>query len=264
MNKHLRKGISLFVFLLITAATPSRAQVVINEFSCSNMGQYVDNHSDYEDWFELYNTAATTTSLAGYYLSDDSLNNLKWQIPVGVNITAHGFLRFWASGRNEVIAPSYHTNFKLTQTKNNSEFIVLSNPSGVIVDIVKLSQYKSQLGHSHGRSPDGSPDFYLFTVPTPNASNSASTTFLRYAAKPSYDWGPGFYSGSLTVTITNNEPNSTVRYTTDGTLPTTSSAIYSSPLTISTTTVLKAIAISSDVQIRPSFIQFSTYFMNVS
>jgi hypothetical protein len=266
MKTHLRKSIFLFLFLLMTSAFV-RAQVVINEFSCSNLQQYVDNHSDYEDWIELYNTTASTINLTGYYLSDDSLNNLKWQIPAGISIGGNGFQRFWASGRNEVIAPNYHTNFKLTQTKNNSEFIVLSNPSGAIIDLVKLSQYKTQLGHSRGRYPNGSaaaPVFYVFTTPTPNASNASTSPYLAYAAKPSFDWGPGFYTGSLTVTITNNEPSSTVYYTTDGTLPTAASTIYSAPVNISTTTVLKAIAISSNPQIRPSFIEFSTYFINVS
>src|SRR5689334_14234748 len=129
MKTYLRKTIFLFLFLLMASAS-THAQVVINEFSCSNLQSYVDNHSDYEDWFELYNTTATSINLVGYYLSDDSINNLKWQIPAGISISGNGFLRFWASGRNEVIAPNYHTNFKLTQTKNNSEFIVLSDPSG--------------------------------------------------------------------------------------------------------------------------------------
>src|SRR5262245_24671169 len=123
--------ISLFAWII---TVPVRAQVVINEFSTSNLSQYVDNHSDYEDWIELYNTTSSSVNLTGYYLSDDSLNNLKWPMPAGITISGNGFLRFWASGRNEVAAPNYHTNFRLSQTKNNSEFVVLSNPSGAIID----------------------------------------------------------------------------------------------------------------------------------
>nr|MBK9652796.1 lamin tail domain-containing protein [Bacteroidota bacterium] len=95
----------------------SKAQVIINEYSCSNLTQFVDDHSDYGDWFELYNTGNAAVSLQGMYLSDDSLNNLKWLIPVNVNIGAFGFARFWASGRNVVSGTHFHTNFKFDANK---------------------------------------------------------------------------------------------------------------------------------------------------
>lgn len=265
MKQNLRKLIFFFLFLSMMAVSPTGAQVVINEFSCSNLSQYVDNHSDYEDWIELYNINASGVNLSGYYLSDDSLNNMKWQIPASIIISGNGFLRFWASGRNEVAAPNYHTNFKLSQTKNNSEFIVLSDPSGNILDLVRLADNKTQLGHSRGRQPNGAAGpFYVFTGPTPNTSNNSATAYTGYAAKPSFDWGPGFYSSAITVTITNNEPNSTVYYTTSGNLPTTASSIYSAPITISSTAVLKAIAVSTNPLIRSSFVEYSTFFINVS
>lgn len=58
-----------------------RAQVVINEYSASNLNQFVDNHSDYEDWIELYNAGSSTVNVGGYHLSDDSLNTIKYTIP---------------------------------------------------------------------------------------------------------------------------------------------------------------------------------------
>jgi len=117
-----------------------QAKVVINEFSCSNLSQYPDNYSKYEDWIELYNPSASAVSLAGYYLSDDSLNNIKWQFPAGTSIAANGFLRVWTSGRNEASGGHYHTNFKLTQTKNNNEYIILSNAAATMIDYVEIKQ----------------------------------------------------------------------------------------------------------------------------
>ncbi|MBL0342447.1 MAG: lamin tail domain-containing protein [Bacteroidetes bacterium] len=227
--------IVLFVFSLSL-----KAQVVINEYSCSNLSQFPDNYNDYGDWFELYNGSGSSVSLAGYYLSDDSLNNTKWQIPANVTIAANGFARFWASGRNMVSGTSYHTSFKLTQTKNNPEFIVLSNSAGVIIDYVKFSQ-KTQLNHSIGRTFNGIATWSIFTTPTPNASNNSATPYADYADRPDYSIGAGFYSGSVTLAITTNEPNSDIHYTTDGTLPTASSPIYTTPLTITSTEVVKAI-----------------------
>ncbi len=73
----------------------------------------------------------------------------------------------------------------------------------------------------------------------------------------------GFYIGSVTVEISTNEPNSTIHYTTDGKKPNSTSPIYSSPVTINSTTVLKAICISNNNDILPGFIKFNTYFIDV-
>ncbi|MDQ3049542.1 MAG: CotH kinase family protein [Bacteroidota bacterium] len=251
------------LILCLGIAVSANAQVVINEYSCSNLTQFPDNYQDYSDWFELYNAGATSVNLGGYYLSDDSLNNTKWQIPATVNISGQGFLRFWADGRDEVSGPNLHTGFKLTQTKNNPEFIILSNPSGVIVDYIKFSQ-KTQLGHSIGRTFNGLPTWSIFTSPTPNTSNNSASPYFDYADRPDYSLGAGFYPGAITIAITTNEPNADIHYTTDGSLPTVASPIYTTPINIATTSVVKAITISTDPEILPSFLEFETYFINVS
>ncbi|MBI1922332.1 MAG: chitobiase/beta-hexosaminidase C-terminal domain-containing protein [Geobacter sp.] len=51
----------------------------------------------------------------------------------------------------------------------------------------------------------------------------------------------GVYPSALTVTLSANEP-ATIYYTTDGSTPTTSSAVYTVPISISTTTTLKYFA----------------------
>ncbi len=258
----------LFLALLISVfftglSSQVKCQVVVNEYSCSNLSQYLDNYAKYEDWFELYNSGSATVNLAGYYLSDDSVSNMKWLIPNGVQITSHGFLRFWASGRDEVSGSDLHTNFKLTQTKSTKEFIVLSNPSGVFVDYIKLTR-KTQLGHSFGRTQNGLSLWSLFTTPTPNASNNTSTPYFAYADKPNASMPAGYYSGSVAVALVTTENNADIHYTTDGTVPTIYSPIYTVPLTFTTTTVLKSRTYSTDPEILPSFVQFETYFINVS
>ena len=255
---------SLFAVILLFAARINllNGQVVINEFSASNLSQFVDNYNDYEDWIELYNTSGSPVNLTGYYLSDDPSTNTKWQIPAGITIAANGFLRFWASGRNEVAGAHYHTNFKLKQTKNIQEFVVLSESSGAIADYKELK--KTQLGHSYGRTTNGANSWSVFTTPTFNASNNTSTPYTDYADKPDFSIGAGFYTSAQIIAITTTEPTASIHYTLNGTLPTASSPVYTTPLTISSTTVLKAITISTNPSIRPSFIRFDTYFINVS
>ncbi len=237
------------------------SQVVINEYSCSNLTQFQDNYGKYEDWFELYNAGSSTVDLSGYYLSDDSANVTKWQIPAGVNITANGFRRFWTSGRDMVSGTHYHTNFRLTQTKNNSEFIVLADPSGAIVDSLKLRK-KTHLGHSRGRTLNGASAWSIFTSPTINASNNTATPFARYADRPDYNLPAGFYNTPVTIYLSTLETNADIHYTLDGTEPGISSPIYVNPITIAATTVIKAITISADPEVLPSLVRFNTYFIN--
>jgi len=254
----------LIGFIVVFWNHTAKSQVLINEYSCSNLDQYTDSYGNYEDWVELYNAGSSTVNLAGYYLSDDSIDNMKWKIPTGITIQANGYLLFWTSGRDIVVGTDYHTNFKLTQTKNNNEFITFSNTIGIIIDQKEITK-RTQLGHSIGRTTNGASTWSVFTSPTPKASNNASTAYPDYANKPQVSIPAGFYTSSaMYITLTTTEPNSTIHYTIDGSQPSVSSTIYSSPILINTTSVLKAITISNDPTILPSFISFDTYFINVS
>jgi len=55
--------------------------------------------------------------------------------------------------------------------------------------------------------------------------------------------GGGPYNTSQAVTLSSTEPTATIYYTTDGSQPTNSSSIYSTPIIISTNTTLKFMAI---------------------
>ena len=60
--------------------------------------------------------------------------------------------------------------------------------------------------------------------------------------KPTCTPGTGNYAGSVTVTCTNTETGVTIRYTTNGTAPTTASNQYTSALTFNLTTTLTVAA----------------------
>ncbi len=249
------------LFLLAITALP--AQVVINEISCSNQKQFVDDHSDYNDWFELYNAGINSVNIGGYWLSDSKSNNQKWQIPAGTTIGAGGFLRFWASGRDLASPTGMHTNFNLTQTKANTERVVFSDPAGNVLEDKKLSQ-KTQQRHSYGRTTDGAAAWSVFTTPTPGGPNNTAVPYNGYADKPDADMEPGFYTGPVTVTLSTTEINGVIRYTLNGHTPTITSPIYTGPLTLTATTVLKAITFSPDSKILPGFLRVNTYFVNVN
>jgi len=62
------------------------------------------------------------------------------------------------------------------------------------------------------------------------------------AANPFFSVTPGTYTSVQTVSLTDITPGATIYYTLDGTTPTGASAQYTSPLTISQTTTINAIA----------------------
>ncbi|MCF8374222.1 MAG: CotH kinase family protein [Bacteroidales bacterium] len=247
----------LIIFtLLLISSTYTFSQVVINEYSCSNLNTITDNYGEYEDWIELYNTSASSVSLAGFYLSDRITNPMKWQIPAGVSIAPNDFLMVFANKRSEFTGGYLHTSFKLTQTK--LEHIVLSDPSGNIMDVVQT--IPTQDDHSRGRTTNGSTTWALFTTPTPNANNAGPKQ--NYAFTPQFSLEAGSYPGAISVSITSPDPGVSIYYTTDGTEPLTTSTPVTSPISVTLTTVIRARAFSSNTDIPASFIETNTYFIN--
>ena len=78
-----------------------------------------------------------------------------------------------------------------------------------------------------------------------SAVASAAYTITPPAATPVFSLAPGTYTTTQTVTITDSTPAAVIYYTTNGSVPTTASAPYSGPISVSTTETIKAIAIAS-------------------
>ena len=75
------------------------------------------------------------------------------------------------------------------------------------------------------------------------SSGGNSTAPPNAAATPTLTPATGTsFSSTLSVSITDATPAATIYYTTDGSAPTTSSSVYSGPITIKATTTVNAIA----------------------
>ncbi len=251
---------TIFSLLFVVAsALALNAQVIVNEYSCANWKQFADNYGKHEDWIELHNLSIVPVNIGGYYLSDDEDKPTKWQIPDDVTIPTLGYLIVYASGRNEGgNGAPLHTNFRLTQTKNNPEHIVFSKPNGQAIndlEIIKTKTHQS-VGWLQG-------EWRVFTQPTPGYLNNCPC-FERFAARPAVNQLAGFYEDSVVVSLSTSEPNSVIRFTLDGTEPNGVSPIYEEPFIFTETTVLKAVTFSDNPAILPSFVQYKTYFVDVS
>ena len=247
---------NLIGFIFISAIF---SQVIINEYSASNLSEFTDNYQLEEDWIELYNPSSIDVNLTGFFLSDDENNPTKWVIPDGVIIPATRYLTFWCSGRDEYTNENLHTNFKLKQTKNTPDHVVFSNPNGEIINDIELK--RTQLDHSIGRFPNGSNNWKIFPSPTKNGAN-IGLNYIDYAEKPIMSLEAGFFNGSQTLDISTNEPLSNIYYTTNGDDPMVNSTLYEGTLLVTHTLIYKAIVLSNDIDILPSFISFNTYFID--
>lgn len=253
------KKIFFLCFLVAAALTFPKAQIMINEYSASNLDNFIDSFGKTEDWIELYNNSTVDVDISGWHLSDKESKPGKWEIPTGTIIPANGHLVFLCSGRDGIFNDEFHTNFKLTQTKG-SDLVMLTNPNETVIGMHPLDI--TLVEHSHCRNVDGGLDWQICTSPSFGTSNNGTTQVDGYTEQPSIDLEAGFYSGTQTVTITNNESNSILRYTIDGRNPTNGSPEYLGPITINQTQVVKARSFSNDPMIIPGKMDFSTYFID--
>lgn len=117
----------LLNFLLIV---PLRSAPVINEFMASNKSVLADEDGAYSDWIEIYNPDAVAVNMAGYGLTDDAAQPLKWVFP-SKTIPAGGYLVVFASAKNRTNpAGNLHTNFALSA---GGEYLALTAPGGAVV-----------------------------------------------------------------------------------------------------------------------------------
>ena len=98
--------------------------------------------------------------------------------------------------------------------------------------------------YASGQTTTGGWGFNSFPAETNGLSIFGSIKGANQVAKPTFTPSAGTYYAAKNVTI-NGETGATIHYTTNNATPTTSDPIYSTPIPISTTTTIKAIAVKA-------------------
>lgn len=177
----------------------------INEIMTSNQNDTLDNYGELEDWIEIYNPNDFDVDLAGYYMTDNPDNPVKWMVPLGkpdsTTVPANGWLLFWAD--EDAIQGVRHASFRLN---NVAEQVAFYSPDGFSL-IEELSWQGMQTDTSLGRITDGSEFWWNFTGTTPEYSNnqgvlpvaeSASTTLIFYPNPATHTlWWPEPVGGTI-------------------------------------------------------------------
>ncbi|HEX8529284.1 MAG TPA: lamin tail domain-containing protein, partial [Cytophagales bacterium] len=215
----------LLALTLLAAGRPAGAQVVVNEMMSANRQALRDEDGDTPDWVELRNTGPAPVNLAGWHLTDDSLETTKWPFP-SVSLPPDGYLVVFASGKNRREGPALHASFRLGAGR---EGVWLYNPAGQPVSALPARCIPADA--SFGRlAAEGVP--FHFARPTPGGPNDAGSRFTVTLARDTVRFSQpgGVYAEPVRLSLSAGLPATRVHYTLDGTPPDDASPVYEGPL----------------------------------
>lgn len=208
--------------------------VVINEIMPANIDLLVDPSWNYGGFIEFYNPTETNIALYGYYLSDDPDNLTKWKIMDNKSsavMRSKGFATIWFDHND----PYCKTQcpFKLDVDGGT---IYFSDKSG---NLLIQQDYPAAVRRcSYARTTDGGDEWRWGDVPTQGKTNTTAKFADVQLDLPVVNKPGQVFSGTLQVTV-NIPVGATLRYTTNGSVPTMSNGYTS---TTGTFTVTKSIA----------------------
>ena len=193
------------------------AVLVINEIMASNTGEVMSPAINFDSWIEVYNPGETAVNLGGMYLGIDANIPLAWQMPNDMgSVPAGGFKVIWL-GSNEI--KSNQAPFKLDCDGGT---VFLSDKNGELITRQNYPEAMSRTAYA--RKTDGGDEWGWTATPTPEASNNGATFAKERLQAPNVNLGSQLFKSSLTIKVDIPE-GTTLRFTTDGSVPTASSAI---------------------------------------
>ena len=239
-----------------SAAQDATSGILITEVLAANTRTVTDDRGRYADWIELYNPTAAPVSLAGYTITDEPDVPAKWALPAAM-LAPGAFLVVWASGEDRATSAGWHTNFQLSR---GGEYVGLFGPDGQVVDAVTFGEQEADV--SLGRLKTVSDWWMGFPIPTPGEANRTTPQAAPDAPPVVMTPSSGRFAGPVTVELQAPVPGSTVYYTLDGADPTVDAQVYTAPLELRETTVLRAVALHDGVPV--SAVTTATYLVGES
>lgn len=212
--------------------------MVYNQWLLGQRGEYFD-------WVELKNVSGDEIDLNEYYLSDSGSNRAKYRLPESTLEPGETAIVYCTG--DEAKSGGFRAPFGLSAEQDQ---LYLSRADGTLMDYTVLHDIPYR--GSYGRM-DGEKGFFYFANPTPGETNWGGVRSI--SEKPRVLGRDGVFNGVDEVTVT-LEAGGEIRYTTDGSIPTASSARYDGPISLSETTVIRAINIE-DGKITSEPAQFS-------
>ncbi|MBR6787748.1 MAG: CotH kinase family protein [Clostridia bacterium] len=222
--------------LLSLSCAQAENALVINELVASN-AVFTDGQS--YDWVEIHNPTDKQISLKGWHLSNDPYQLQKWPFPDTAKIAKNGYLIVYCAG-DTVEDPKKNTLYASFKLSADGDELYLTSPDGETVSL----QFGPQFGNvSYGLAEDGA--YHFLETSTPGKKND-KTGYDARAEEPVIETAAGFYDDTILVTITAPE-GVEIRYTTDCNTPSRESKLYTEPIEVSKTTVIRARGFAEDL-----------------
>ena len=234
------KTFAAAVSLLLVAFTligHAQDQPFISESVTVGNDSFQDEDGNTPDWLEIHNPTNGAIDLTGYHLTDDATDLTKWTFP-NYQLPSGGYLVVFASDKDRALSGGqFHTNFNLS---GSGEYLALIEPDGTTVASEFEPNFPAQAaGFSYGvEGPAPSGDRGYFDPPTPGTTNG--TLLSAPLIAPIISPACATFASEVQVTIAPAFAGGQVRYTTNGSVPTSSSTLYSGPLNLNNTTHLRA------------------------
>ena len=229
------RGLCSAVFLALALHVPLGAAPFISEFLANNDTGHADEDGERNDWIEICNPGPEPISLDGYFLTDDVSQLDQWRLP-DVTLEFGECLLVFASGKDRAVAGAQlHANFSLSE---NGEFLALVGPDALTILSQFSPEFPEQLPDvSYGSTTVGAVPEGYFETPTPGAPNGAAKD---WAGRVHFSRGSRTLTESLRVHITPTNPQATIRYTIDGSMPHGASPIFTSSIRVTETMHVRA------------------------
>ena len=200
----------------------------ISELMSANRSFVKGPYGSTWDWVELYNGSSENMNLKDYAFSKnpDDLN----AYPLPDKTLAPGqYCVILLSDKSDSYPKGYHR--LPVNLSADGESVYLSR-GGEVVDYAILPALPTDI--SYGRAA-GSREFSCL-IPTPETVNGEQAAI---SANPQATTSQGTYETDVQVTLTGS---GNIYYTTDCTVPTQASNLYTGPISLSKTTVIRAIS----------------------
>jgi len=205
----------------------------LSEFLADNQSGLQDDDGDRSGWIELNNGSSATVNLEGWFLTDNPTNLTRWRFP-RVALLADKCLVVFASAKARTNDLAHlHTNFRLERGGN---YLALVNPKTNVVSEFAPAPQTADVSEGRVRGEPALRGYFSRATPgRPNASAGPG-----FAPAVSFSHPSGNFTRPFPLQLVTQPAGAEIRYTLDGTLPTSASAVYGAPLAITNTAHVRA------------------------
>lgn len=235
------------IFLsLVGLSVSSTAQTLkINELMQSNVECIMDDIKEFPDsWVELYNPTDAAINLKDYKISNKNKVKKAWQLP-DQQVPAGGYVIIYCDkeGKED---NRLHADFRLESGKGCTLYLFKGKDAEPVDSLPADMKKMPAPDVAFGRETDGADKWGYQVTPTPGKANTGEICDAKHILGAPVFGKEGFVTSGdasfqLELNLPEGAPEGTViRYTTDGSEPTSKSTKYTNPINIGKTKVIRA------------------------